>query len=113
MLEGNACFAVEDCDPSPFVAPVAEYTHEFGCSVTGGYVYRGSEAPTLAGTYLFADYCTGAFWGLGQDAAGEWVLSEPIQTGLNVSSFSEDSEGNVYVIDLNGSILRVAGEAAS
>lgn len=113
VLEGNACFAVEDCDPSPFVAPVAEYTHEYGCSVTGGYVYRGSEAPTLAGTYLFADYCTGAFWGLGQDAGGEWVLSEPIQTGLNVSSFSEDSEGNVYVIDLNGSILRVAGEAAS
>ncbi len=113
VMEGTACFAVEDCDPSPFIGPVAEYTHEFGCSVTGGYVYRGGAAPSLGGVYLFADYCTGLLWGLGQDASGERVLSEPIETGLNVSSFAEDSEGNVYVIDLNGSIFRVGGGAAS
>ncbi len=113
VMEGTACFAVEDCDPSPFVGPVAEYTHEFGCSVTGGYVYRGGAAPSLGGVYLFADYCTGLLWGLGQDDSGEWILSEPIETGLNVSSFAEDSEGNVYVIDLNGSIFRVGGGAAS
>lgn len=113
VMEGSACFAVDDCDPSPFVSPVAEYTHEFGCSVTAGYVYRGPADPSLDGTYLFADYCTGAFWGLGQDAAGAWILSEPIQTGLNVSSFSEDGEGNVYVIDLNGAIYRIASEEAA
>lgn len=113
VLEGTACFAVEDCDPSPFVPPVAEYTHEFGCSVTGGYVYRGPANPALVGTYLFADYCTGAFWGIGKDAAGEWMLSEPIQTGLNVSSFAEDGEGNVYVLDLNGAIYRIAAGEAS
>jgi glucose/arabinose dehydrogenase len=113
VLEGNACFADDECDPSPFVAPIAQYTHDFGCSVTGGYVVRNPAEPALAGTYLFADYCTGALWGLGKDASGAWTLSEPIQTGLNVSSFAEDSEGNVYVLDLNGAIYRVVGEAAA
>jgi glucose/arabinose dehydrogenase len=113
VLEGTACFADDECDPSPFVAPVAEYTHEQGCSVTGGYVYRGEAFPTLRGTYLFADYCTGLLWGLGLDANGEWALSEPIETGRNISSFSEDAAGGLYLIDLNGTVFRVVGEAGA
>ncbi|MCC6313713.1 MAG: PQQ-dependent sugar dehydrogenase [Thermomicrobiales bacterium] len=107
VMEGTSCYAVEGCDPSLFVPPVAEYTHEFGCSVTGGYVYRGDSIPALDGVYLFGDYCTGLIWGLGRDADGAWRMSEPIETGLNISSFAEDANGTLYAIDLGGGIYRI------
>lgn len=101
--EGSSCYIGADCDTTGFTLPVLEYTHdEGGCSVTGGYVYRGEEMPDLDGTYLFADYCSGFLWGGGQDASGEWVMSDPIETGMGISGFGEDDAGNVYLTDLNG-----------
>jgi hypothetical protein len=92
--------------------PVAEYaTGEFGCAVTGGYVYRGEAVPALDGVYLFADYCFGLVWGLGRDGSGEWILSAPVESGLNISSFGEDAAGELYVTDLNGGLYRVTGGA--
>jgi hypothetical protein len=92
--------------------PVTEYaTGEFGCAVTGGYVYRGEAVPELDGVYLFADYCSGLVWGLGRDGSGEWVRSAPIETGLNISSFGEDAAGELYVTVHNGGLYRVTGGA--
>ncbi|MCC6790968.1 MAG: PQQ-dependent sugar dehydrogenase [Thermomicrobiales bacterium] len=112
LMEGPACYAVENCDPAGLVAPFFSYTHdEGGCSVTGGYVYRGESIRALQGVYLTADYCTGLLWGVGKNAAGEWVASAPIETGLSVSSFGEDADGELYVIDLSGGIYRVTAAA--
>ncbi len=107
IMEGSRCFSEDECSTEGITLPVAEYDHEFGCSVTGGYVYRGPSALALRGVYLFADYCSGNLWGLGRDAAGDWAMSEPIETGLTVSSFGEDAAGELYVTDLKGGLYRV------
>ena len=110
LTEGTACFSEDACSTAGLTLPVVEYTHDFGCSVTGGYVYRGDSVPALRGVYLYADYCTGLLWGLGQDADGAWVASASIETGLNISSFSEDASGELYATDLGGTIYRVTGD---
>ena len=56
----------------------------------------------LVGTYLSADFCSGMLWGGGQDGSGAWVMSDPVETGISVSSFGEDDTGNIYVTDLGG-----------
>jgi glucose/arabinose dehydrogenase len=110
-MEGSSCYEEEDCDTSEYVLPVAEYTHDEGCSVTGGYVYRGEAIPELDGVYLLGDYCVGAIWGVGKDASGNWVRSGPVQTGLNISSFGEDADGNVYLTASDGALYRIAPSA--
>ena len=111
VLEGNDCYAASPCSTEGMLMPVATYTHDFGCSVTGGYVYRGAAVPALQGVYLFADYCSGLLWGLGEGPDGAWVTSQPLETGLNVSSFGEDAAGELYLTDLNGGVYRVTGGA--
>jgi hypothetical protein len=101
-MEGPECSAGEDCTPADYVPPVFSYTHESGCSVTGGYVSRGEEFAGLSGVYVFADYCSGLIWGLGQDGEGGYVASEPMETGLSVSSFGEGADGRIYLTDLSG-----------
>jgi hypothetical protein len=111
VTEGSQCFRADRCDTAGLTLPVAEYSHAFGCTVVGGYVYRGVLEPELAGVYLFADFCSGLLWGLGRDEAGQWLASDPVETGLRVSSFGEDARGEVYLVDLGGAIFRVtAGE---
>jgi glucose/arabinose dehydrogenase len=100
-MEGTQCY-LPDCDPTGFTLPVMEYTHDFGCSVTGGYVYRGEDMPDLVGTYIFADFCSGLMWNSVPDGAGGWTMSAPIETGLGISAFGEDEAGNLYITDLNG-----------
>jgi glucose/arabinose dehydrogenase len=107
LMEGPDCYVQEDCDRSGLELPIFSYTHEFGCSVVGGYVYRGPEYAELHGVYLLADYCSGLVWGLGQDSNGAWVASDPIETGMSISSFGEDAKGELYVTDLNGGVYRV------
>ena len=64
-MEGLHCFRPRcGCSPSGLVLPIHEYGHDLGCSVTGGYVYRGSALPDLVGRYLFSDYCPGTIWSL-------------------------------------------------
>jgi hypothetical protein len=58
--------------------------------------------PDLQGVYVFADYCSGLLWGAGQDADGNWVMADPIETGLSISSFGEDTIGELYLTDLSG-----------
>ncbi len=107
VMEGDAC-SQDGCDQEGFVLPVFTYpTREFGCSVVGGYVYRGAASPALEGVYLFADYCSGLIWGMGRDVNDEWVVSDPVETGLRISSFGEDANGELYVTDLGGGVYRI------
>ncbi|MCA9859319.1 MAG: PQQ-dependent sugar dehydrogenase [Thermomicrobiales bacterium] len=106
IFEGTECYAGE-CDESGLTMPVEQYTHEYGCSVTGGYVYRGASIPDLVGTYLFADYCTGYLWGLVPNGDGTYTATDFIETSMNPSSFAQDASGELYILDLNGGISRV------
>ncbi|HET8523186.1 MAG TPA: PQQ-dependent sugar dehydrogenase [Thermomicrobiales bacterium] len=108
IMEGVSCYATSPCDQSGLTLPVFTYTHDSGCSVTGGFVYRGKAYSSLDGIYLFADYCSGLLWGLGNNADGAWVASAPVDTGLSVSSFGEDANGELYVADLNGGVYKVS-----
>lgn len=94
--------------PSGYVAPVATYDHNndtVGCAVTGGYVYRGTDFPELAGVYLFGDYCTGNIWGLYKNASDQWVKTLIKHTDYSISSFAEDGNGELYILDYFGGQL--------
>lgn len=100
QLEGNHCYNPSTgCNSTGKTKPLAVYGHSVGCAVTGGYVYRGTTYPDLAGVYIFGDYCSGRIWGV--DAAGA-NAQEPLllnDTPFLISSFGEDQAGNVYVIN--------------
>ena len=104
VMEGPECYQGTECDPSPFVEPVFDFAHStgYGCSIIGGYVYHGEQFADLTGTYVLSDFCTGLIWGGGLDESGEYVFSEPMETGLSISSFGEDVNGEVYVVDYSG-----------
>jgi len=89
--------------------PIAEYTHDGGaCSVTGGYVYRGSTMPGLRGHYFFADYCTGEI-SLFRQTGGALVgaVADAGINGGNVSAFGQDGNGEVYVADHSGTVYKI------
>jgi glucose/arabinose dehydrogenase len=91
--------------PQGMIEPVAEYSHtEGGCSVTGGYVYRGS-MPEWNGIYFYGDYCSGLIWGLTHTANG-WQHQLLFQSGLHITSFGQDSSGEVYLVSDDGQVLR-------
>ncbi len=110
IMEGFHCFEpAEGCNPAGLTPPVVEYGHDKGCSITGGYVYRGKKYKDILGTYFFSDFCTGTIWGLRlQD--GKWEWAEFLASGLNPSTFGEDEEGEVYILDYSsGAIYHLAG----
>lgn len=90
------------------IDPVAEYSHNQGCSVTGGLVYRGSGLPGWRGVYLYGDYCSGLVWGLLRLADGSWQNSLLYETGAQITSFGEDEAGEMYLSDHSGRILRLS-----
>jgi glucose/arabinose dehydrogenase len=91
---------------TPDTKPVAEYSHAGRqCSVTGGYVYRGTRIPALAGFYVFGDYCAGKLWTLVR-FAGAWRLSPLRDTPYSISSFGEDEAGELYLVDRSGGVYR-------
>jgi len=102
IMEGLHCFQRDDCSSAGLQLPVAEYDHSQGCSITGGYVYRGTATPSLRGVYLYGDYCSGRIWALSRDAQDSWVSHPLLDTGLNISSFGEDEAGEIYLLDLKG-----------
>ncbi len=106
--EGFHCYPSGDpCAPEGLTPPVTEYGHGFGCSVTGGVVYRGAAIPELVGGYLFADYCSGNVWVIDAEAQEVREPRRVLQSGRSISSFGEDEAGEVYVTDLDGELLRV------
>ena len=96
-MEGKHCFnPPNNCNSGALKLPVAEYSHSEGCAVTGGYVYRGALIPSLRGTYLYADYCSGTVWGL-KRVSGKWTTQKLLSSGMNISTFGEDENGELYL----------------
>lgn len=108
-LEGSHCFSSSDCDPAGLEQPIFEYSHsEGGCSITGGYVYRGQQFPQLWGNYFFGDYCSGNIWATAPAVDGTFTTQLVLgSSGLLISSFGEDAAGELYVLDHQGQVLQI------
>jgi glucose/arabinose dehydrogenase len=105
-LEGFECYNASSCDASGTFLPRAAYSHQYGCSVTGGYVYRGAAMPELQGWYVYGDYCSGRIWAV--DAASNDGAAIPIaDTGAAISSFAELGDGELYIVTFNDAIYRL------
>jgi len=107
IFEGNFCTNTDPSlctDRSPYIFPIIDYTHSGGrCSITGGYVYRGTQGALPEGTYVYGDYCSGEIFGW--DGAPQSPL---LDTTMNISSFGEDEAGEIYVVNLGGTVSRIA-----
>ena len=112
LFEGTAPYppdreVTEDRDE--FAWPIVEYRHPIGRSVTGGYVYRGEAYPAMRGVYLYGDYVTGRIWGLARTDAGV-ENRELAETDMQIASFGEDDDGEVYAVDFRGGgVYRIEG----
>jgi glucose/arabinose dehydrogenase len=104
--EGRHVFKRQSIRGRTLRFPVAEYSHAGGnCSVTGGYVYRGTKIPTLRGYYLFADFCSGRIWRLRPGGgAAEMSISRQVR---QITSFGEGVAGELYVVSLAGSVYKI------
>ncbi len=107
LLEGTRCtnLGPGSCADSRFIAPIAEYNNTGAagrCSITGGYVYRGSQQSLPPGAYIYGDYCSGEILML-----REGVQTVLLDTSLNISSFGEDEAGELYVVAIGGSVQRI------
>jgi len=110
IMEGAHCFNPDPCSTAGLVQPAVQYGHASGCSVTGGFVYRGSRAPSLVGQYFYSDYCSGwlrSFSYANGAVTGQTTWSFNVSLG-NVLSFGEDSAGELYVLSAGGSVYRIA-----
>jgi glucose/arabinose dehydrogenase len=116
-MEGTHCYPPNSsCNPAGITLPIAEYDHGAGCSVTGGFVYRGMELPELRGTYFYGDYCTGIVRSIrlvngAPPQQLDWTPALRTAAGgamQGLSSFGVDSRGELYLILLSGEIYRLA-----
>ena len=106
IMEGNHCL-VSGCTTTG-IPPIVEYGHSTTvCSITGGYVYRGSALPELAGNYFFADYCAGFLKSIKWPSVsvGDW--SSTLSPGTGVSSFGQDNKGELYIVQLGGPVWKI------
>lgn len=112
IMEGSQCFRGSGCDRTGLTLPVLEYSHQEGCSVTGGYVYRGSSIPELQGHYFYADFCQG--WVRSFRYTGGAVTDEAswptLSPGGPIVSFGEDSAGELYILQAGGGVFRIVPE---
>jgi len=112
IMEGLHCRSGRSCDRNGLTLPVVEYNHKAGCSITGGFVYRGKALPLLDGAYFYADYCTALVrsfrWRAGSVAdAWDWRATIDPETQLaNISSFGEDADGELYIVSLDGVVWK-------
>ncbi len=112
LREGTHCFTPPSgCKSDGLTPPVAEYSHNQGCTVIGGYVYRGAAQPMLAGIYLFADYCSGRIWALPATVDTLTKATEVGSTDAGTVSFGEDTAGELYLVNQAGTIYRVIAKA--
>jgi glucose/arabinose dehydrogenase len=103
VMEGFHCYRPSSgCNRDGKSMPLAEYSHSYGCSVTGGHVYRGTQSPTMRGYYVFGDFCSGRIWTLPRTADRPAAETQVLDTDLMISSFGEDEGGEVYVVDYAG-----------
>ena len=110
VMEGRHCYNPSSgCNRSNKALPIVEYPHSVGCSVTGGFVYRGSDYPMLRGGYFFGDYCSGRIWAISATAKSPASRTFLLRPNINISSFGESESGELYVVDHGGRIFRIVG----
>ena len=110
VMEGLHCYNATTCNEAGKTLPVIEYSHAGGaCSVTGGYVYRGTKIAVLVGQYLYSDYCAGFVrsFQFSGGAATNTQTWPSLQPSANVSSFGQDAKGELYIVTLNGAVYRI------
>jgi glucose/arabinose dehydrogenase len=108
VYEGRSSFEQKKLGPGQLVQPVAQYSNPGeGCSVTGGYVYRGKAVPSAVGRYFYGDYCSGLVWSLKLDGnAASGLRRESFEVD-GLSSFGEDAAGELYLVSHGGTIYRL------
>ena len=90
--------------------PVWVYDHALGCSITGGYVYRGKSLPEFFGVYIYGDYCTGNIWGLLQNPDGTWQNQLLFELPAYITSFGQDEAGEIYLVSITGEVYQLVGK---
>jgi glucose/arabinose dehydrogenase len=109
IMEGNQCYGGGQCDQTGLTLPTFQYTHAEGCSIIGGYVYRGSAVPALQGLYFYGDFCQGwvhsfRYSGGTATEVTDWPA---LRTGSPMTSFGEDAAGELYVMESSGRIFKI------
>jgi glucose/arabinose dehydrogenase len=108
-MEAQHCYNASSCTQTGLTLPVLEYDHSGGaCSITGGFVYRGTAIPEISGHYFYSDYCSGwlkSFRYTGGQATNQLTWS--VGSIGNVLSFGEDSAGELYILSSNGRVYRI------
>ena len=124
IMEGNHCYRERECDSEGFINPIFEYPSDanyafslmgieeknvFGCSITGGYIYRGDQIKSLYGLYIFSDFCTGKIWALDPLKNIAKEITEPLLGSEKhmISSFSQDINNEIYIVEFSGKIYKI------
>jgi hypothetical protein len=108
VVEGNHCYPSGTCTTSSFQMPVLEYSHSEGCSITGGFVYRGKAIPDLVGTYFYSDYCTAFLRSIRWNGSVNDSQTWNVGSLGNVASFGEDADGEMYILSANGTAYKIS-----
>jgi glucose/arabinose dehydrogenase len=109
-MEGNHCFnPATGCNMNGLALPIAEYDHSVGIAVIGGYVYHGTSIANLQGTYVFGDL-NGKVFGLQETSPNNWTRTLLATTSTTLSSFGQDQSGDLYVVDLSGSVFKIRAQ---
>ena len=104
ILEGTSCFLESDCFVTQAIDPIFEYGHANNDkSITGGFVYRGTQIPDLNGYYIYGDFISGRIWALDQAGSNQLLL----ETGLKIASFGTDTNSELYICSFDGKIYRL------
>jgi glucose/arabinose dehydrogenase len=115
-MEGTHCYNPgSNCTDGSLVLPIVEYPHSLGCSVTGGFRYRGTALPEHQGTYFFGDYCTGRIWGATPNSDGSWSATQLLDSQASIATFGEDASGNLYLSHYGnpGQLYRIVPSTSS
>ena len=110
IMEGLHCYRSSDdtCTKQEFEPPIIEYSRKAGgCSIIGGYVYRGSRLPFLSGAYVYGDFCSGKVWALRYDGTKVTEHVELVNSGISISAFGEDQDGEIYILSFDRKIFRL------
>lgn len=116
IMEGSVCHESATCSQTGLTLPAFDYEHGAnnvnGCSITGGYVYRGAALPELAGRYVYSDYCAGYLRTLTLGAGGAGIITDwPVAGVGRVVSFGRDGDGELYLIVATGKIYKITRRA--
>jgi len=109
-MEGAHCFSPSSgCNMTGLTQPIAEYDHSEGATVIGGFMYHGTAITGLVGAYVFGDFSDGKIWKL-TESSGTWTRTLLMNTGRSITSFGQDSAGELYVVDYSGSVLKIVAQ---